>query len=77
MAFVNDPLFLVVAEVTLSYIRRERGGMAGSKIIYPVRNDYAEYLFIVFYPSLFPIPRSKKGSRRAERFHFNEILIRR
>lgn len=68
MAFVNDPLFLVVAEVTLSYIRRERGGVAGSKIIYPVRNDYAEYPFIALYPSLFPILWSKKASRRAERF---------
>lgn len=63
MAFVNDPLFLVVAEVTLSYVRRIRGGAAGSKIIYPVRNDYAEYRpFIALYPSLFPIPRSEKAA---------------
>lgn len=76
MAFVNDLLFLVVAEVTLSYIRCERRDGPRSRIIYSVCSDYAKNcLFIAVYLSLFPIPWS--GKEPASRFHFNGILIRR
>lgn len=60
MAFVNDPLFLVVAEVTLNYIRRERGGAVGSKIIYSVRDDYAKYRPFYCVLSVFISPGVEK-----------------
>lgn len=69
MAFVNDLLFLVVAEVTLNYIRRERRDAAArSKIIYSpyaaITRDIVP-LLLCLYPSLFPNPRkSGKDGRR-------------
>lgn len=75
MAFVNDPLFLVVAEVTLSYIRprTRRGGRIKNYLLRTrrLRDDIVR--FIAFYLSLFPIPWN--GKAPAGRFHFNRILI--
>lgn len=77
MAFVNDLLFLVVVQVTLSYIRHERRGRTrGQKIIYSICSDYAKNrLFIALYLS--SISNSWSGKEPARRFHFNGILIRR
>ena len=77
MAFVNDLLFLVVVQVTLSYIRHERRGRTrGQKLFTPYAAITRRIVSLLPFIYLqFSIPWS--GKEPARRFHFNGILIRR